>query len=61
MQVAAYLGCTLPLDVSSKTWICENVCMHTSKRTLAGRVYNHHSSTLLAFLHIDLTIRHQIA
>ena len=32
-----------------------------SKSTLAGRVYNYHSSTLLAFLHIDVTIRHQIA
>ena len=32
-----------------------------SKSTLAGRVYNYHSSTLLAFLHIDVIIRHQIA
>ena len=31
------------------------------KSTLAGRVYNYHSSTLLVFLHIDVTIRHQIA
>ena len=30
------------------------------KSTSAGRVYNYHSSTLLAFLHIDVTIRHQI-
>ena len=32
-----------------------------TESTLAGRVYNYHSSTLLAFLHIDVTIRHQIA
>ena len=33
---------------------------HT-KSTLAGRVCNCHSSILLAFLHINVTIRHQIA
>ena len=31
------------------------------KSTLAGRVCNSHSSPVLAFLHIDVTIRHQIA
>ena len=31
------------------------------KSTLAGRVCNYHSSTLLAFMHIDVTITHQIA
>ena len=31
------------------------------KNTLAGRVCNYHRSILLAFLHIDVTIGHQIA
>ena len=35
-----------------------DVCV---KSTLAGRVCNWHSSPLLAFWHIDVTMRHQIA
>ena len=31
------------------------------KSTLAGRVCNWHCSPLLAFWHIDVTMRHQIA
>ena len=36
--------------------------LYDSKSTLAGRVFNlPHNSTLVAFLHIDVTISHQIA
>ena len=34
---------------------------YCNKSTLAGRVCNWHSSPLLAFWHIDVTMRHQIA
>ena len=47
-------------EIKSQGEIQCNNYYHTSvsKSTLAGRVYNYHGSTLL---HIDVTIRHQIA
>ena len=42
---------------SQSPWQCAVL-----KSTLAGRVFNLlHNSTLVAFLHIDVTISHQIA
>ena len=49
-------------DIHADTIILSITDMHCDiKSTLAGRVCNWHSSPLLAFWHIDITMRHQIA